>query len=246
MAVTYGMQELYGGTVAVELPINLIDSSDLRQIPDNQEVFLSPTTLTSVVFEINEYVEPSTTGFHPTTTTTTTTQPDGTTTTTTVTAVNGNTSSREADAEAAKYHFTDVIAEPDTLADDLPEPQNVTMQHPSLVEFPASILSGNINSVDARRDRQQQHQPSQSQVAVQQASPSSSRGLLESIVHQMQLLVRLKDYDTDLCVRVNVPLKEIARDDGQIAAEVAFARDVLARVVATLEIRDFGLFGEED
>ncbi|KIV81971.1 hypothetical protein PV11_04117 [Exophiala sideris] len=243
MAVTYGMQELYGGTMTVELPVNLIDSSDLRQIPDNQEVFLSPTTLTSVVFEINEYVEPSTTaGFNPTTTTTTTTQPDGTTTTTTVTAANDTSSSTEADAEAAKYHFTDVIAEPDTLADDLPEPQSVTMQHPSLASFPASILSGNINSVDTRRDLQQ-NQPSQSQLAVQQAS--SSRALLESIVHQIQLLVRLKDYDTDLCVRVNVPLKEIARDDGQIATEVTLAKEVLARVVATLEIRDFGLFGED-
>lgn len=207
-------------------------------------MFLSPTALTSVVFEINEYVEPSRTagGHHPSTTTTTTTQPDGTTTTTTVTAVNGDRDSTADEVEAAKYHFTDVIAPPDTLADELPAPQSVTMQHPSLAAFPACILSGNINSVETRRHQQP------STLAIQQASTASSSsaaagGLLESIVHQIQLLIRLKEYDTDLCVRVNVPLKEIARDDGQIAAEVAFARDVLARVVATLEVRDFGLFG---
>jgi hypothetical protein len=51
-------------------------------------------------------------------------------------------------------------------------------------------------------------------------------------------------YDTDLCVRINVPLKELsAEDDGKVAREEMFAEEVMGRVVRTLDLRDEGLFG---
>lgn len=237
--------------------------SDIRQVPDHQEVFLSPNTLTSIIFEINDYVEPgdendeNNDNVHPTTTTTTTTLPNGTTTTTTTTAVNGNgnataASSPETDAAAARYHFTDVVSPPDTLAGPLPEPQRVTLPNPSLAAYPAFVLSANIVSQEPPRRRNQpqaiSQQPSASSSSSSQASAastSSSRSSLESLVHQIQLLIRLREYDTDICVRVNVPLKEFAGNDSQVAAEAAFARDMLSRVVSTLQVLDFGLLEAE-
>lgn len=44
-------------------------------------------------------------------------------------------------------------------------------------------------------------------------------------------------------MRVNVPMKEIAQDEGEVAAEVTHAKELLGRVVASLDVRDFGLFG---
>lgn len=213
-----------------------VSYSDLRQIPDHQEVFLSPKTLTSIIFEINDYTDDQRQQ-HPTTKTTTTTRPDGTTTTTTTTAVavangtgngNGNTSpDSDADVQAAKYHFTDVISPPDTLAAPLSSPQRVTLQSASLAGYPAYILTGNIRSYDTSR----------------RAAANSS--VSQSFVHQIQLLIRMEDHGTDLCVRINVPLKELAGDSDATAAEAAFARELLASVVATLQVVDFGLFGSQ-
>ncbi|EXJ85786.1 hypothetical protein A1O1_06154 [Capronia coronata CBS 617.96] len=260
MATTYGIRDLYGGAMTVELPVDLIDSSDLRQIPDHQEVFLSPTTLTSLIFEINDYAD----GGHldyPTTTTTTTTRPDGTTTTTTTTVVNGTSTSvsvpasipvsgdqaetetqtAQNDAEAAKFHFTDVISPPDTLASPLPTPQRVTLQRPSLAAYPAYIVTGNIRSHDQSR-RAEPPTAATATAATSASLSSSTANQLQSLVHQIQLLIRMEDYATDLCVRVNVPLKELV-DNNEVAAEAAFARDLIASVVATLDVVDFGLFG---
>ncbi|KIW89006.1 uncharacterized protein Z519_10491 [Cladophialophora bantiana CBS 173.52] len=262
MAAMYGVRELYGGALTVELPVELIDSSDIRQIPDHQEVFLSPTTLTSIIFEINNYVGPSITdpraSSAPTTTTSTTTLPDGTITTTTTTAVsqtiNGTVQPpmAELDAEAAKYHFTDVISPPDTLASPLPNPQPVRMVDASLASYPAYMLAGNINSFETSRTAQQS--PNGGRQISPSAIASQQQPQLSSLVHQLALLIRLQPYSTDLCVRINVPVKEFieagqrtgSTDSGateaMIAQEVGYARDILTRIVETLAVRDWRLF----
>nr|XP_022343171.1 ran guanine nucleotide release factor-like [Crassostrea virginica] len=51
------IKELFGGAFRVHLPNNAKDVSDLRQIPDNQEVFAHPVTDQSVIIEILEYVD---------------------------------------------------------------------------------------------------------------------------------------------------------------------------------------------
>ena len=50
--------ELFGGAITVELPQGLTDASDLRQVPDTQEVFLAQDSDVSIVFEILERVAP--------------------------------------------------------------------------------------------------------------------------------------------------------------------------------------------
>lgn len=48
---------LYGGAITVDLPTTFIDASNLRQIPDNQEVYLDANGFSSIVFDILERVE---------------------------------------------------------------------------------------------------------------------------------------------------------------------------------------------
>jgi hypothetical protein len=66
-------RELFGGAITANLPNGYLDArfvvqyaslkwtalmySDMRQIPDNQEVFLSSNSETSVIFEILQMVE---------------------------------------------------------------------------------------------------------------------------------------------------------------------------------------------
>ncbi|CAE7227471.1 unnamed protein product [Rhizoctonia solani] len=50
--------ELFGGAITVELPEGLTDASDLRQVPDTQEVFLATDSEVSIIFEILERVAP--------------------------------------------------------------------------------------------------------------------------------------------------------------------------------------------
>ncbi|KAL2421360.1 hypothetical protein ABEF95_005475 [Exophiala dermatitidis] len=212
----------------------LLLSSDLRQIPNHQEVFLSPTTLTSIIFEINDYQTPNHYGGHTNTSATSTTSTTGNTTA----DVNGP-GTTTTDSEAAKYHFTDVITGIDTLAAPLSSPQRVTLQKHSLASYPAYVLEGAIVSYDTRSPG---GIPPLTQTASQQHQQHQS-----SLVHQIQLLVRLQDHATDLCVRINIPLKEFANSNGggdvQAETETAFARDLLEHVVATLDVVDFSLFG---
>ncbi|KAI8939538.1 hypothetical protein NX059_003307 [Plenodomus lindquistii] len=48
---------LYGGAITVDLPSNFADASQIRQIPDHQEVYLDADGYSSIVVEILEYVD---------------------------------------------------------------------------------------------------------------------------------------------------------------------------------------------
>ncbi|KAL4251637.1 MOG1 family protein [Abortiporus biennis] len=52
-------RQLFGGAITVLLPTDLIDASDLRQIPDTQEVFLYPHSGVSIIVEVLKKTEPS-------------------------------------------------------------------------------------------------------------------------------------------------------------------------------------------
>ncbi|GAA5931682.1 Ran GTPase-binding protein MOG1 [Sporobolomyces koalae] len=47
---------LYGGAIACTLPSRFLDASDLRQVPDTQEVFLAPDSDLSLIVEVLELV----------------------------------------------------------------------------------------------------------------------------------------------------------------------------------------------
>ncbi|XPS91459.1 hypothetical protein M3J09_000877 [Ascochyta lentis] len=48
---------LYGGAITVDLPSNFADTSQIREVPDHQEVYLDTNGYSSIVVEILEYQE---------------------------------------------------------------------------------------------------------------------------------------------------------------------------------------------
>ncbi|KAF2814253.1 Mog1p/PsbP-like protein [Mytilinidion resinicola] len=48
---------LFGGAITVDLPTGFGDVSDIRQVPDTQEVYLDANGFTSIIFDILEWVE---------------------------------------------------------------------------------------------------------------------------------------------------------------------------------------------
>ncbi|WWC64831.1 uncharacterized protein I303_107445 [Kwoniella dejecticola CBS 10117] len=57
MSSSLSTRPLFGGAIDLDLPREYLDASDLRQIPDNQEVFLSSTSDTAIVLEVLGMVE---------------------------------------------------------------------------------------------------------------------------------------------------------------------------------------------
>ncbi|GAA5869005.1 hypothetical protein JCM8547_003248 [Rhodosporidiobolus lusitaniae] len=57
MASTSSTQPLYGGALVSSIPTTFIDASDLRQVPDTQEVFLSSDSDLSLIFEVLQLVK---------------------------------------------------------------------------------------------------------------------------------------------------------------------------------------------
>lgn len=141
------------------------------------------------------------------------------------------------------------------------------MTDASLSDAAAYMLAGNIQTVEPPRrggaagGAGHTSPPNTSASSSDSLSSSTSRRNLEALVHQFQLLIRLPRVETDMCVRVNVPLKEFARagqavsprgsgDDNMspatqdmISQELGYAREILAHVVNTLAVREWGLFG---
>jgi len=48
--------KLFGDHMSIQLPTDIKDVSDLREVPDNQEVFVHPVTDQSLIIELLEYV----------------------------------------------------------------------------------------------------------------------------------------------------------------------------------------------
>ncbi|EFX03758.1 ran GTPase-binding protein mog1 [Grosmannia clavigera kw1407] len=55
----YHETPLFGGAMAVDLPEKFADVSKLRQVPDNQEVYIDKDGFTSIIVEICERVGPA-------------------------------------------------------------------------------------------------------------------------------------------------------------------------------------------
>lgn len=224
MSSQVALSKLYGGAIVVALPSDSIDASDLRQIPDHQEVFLSQKTLTSIIFEINEY------------------QASGTV------ASAGESAGRTAatnlpiassdvpiiDEAAATYHMKDVIAVPDYLSPDGVETVTIKLPQASVTNFPAYCSAATIITPEI------DHSAKSTLPVGWQSDPVQK----EYQTKTQQLLVRMKDYGTDFCVRINVPMKEFKHAQSDAAlTELAVADQIMKNIINSLDIKDFGLFG---
>ncbi|KAL4910769.1 hypothetical protein BDW74DRAFT_2424 [Aspergillus multicolor] len=221
---TFTTQDLYGGAIKAIIPERWLDASELRQIPDHQELFLSPTTLSNLIFEINERVSEqvalSALQANP--------NPD-------VLEFLGS-GPQTVDKAAALYHLNDIRdGDADTLRIVTP-PQQVPAQ-----KIPrANVYKGlaQINSSTALRSG---IAPS---IGGAAAGSSADGGLVSSVsVHY--LLVRLEEQETDVLVFFNVPHKEFDEkgDPTGLSREEELATAIIDGLVERLEIVDCGLFG---
>lgn len=214
MSLAFAARELYGGAIVAQLPIDVVDASNLRQVPDHQEVFLSDKTLTSIIFEINQYQTESSI----------------------VSQTGSESATSTGDEAAASYHLNDVIEAPDHLSASGIQTVPVKLAQASVGRFPAYQSTATIISPEIDR-----HAKSSLSVTWQTNPPRT-----ECQIGTLQLLVRMQAYATDLCVRINIPLRELGDGQSEAAqAEVAGAEATLKMIIESLDIKDFGLFGAE-
>ncbi|KAK9764838.1 hypothetical protein K7432_007345 [Basidiobolus ranarum] len=57
MTVSLANKELFGGAITTYIPSSFIDISQLREVPDNQEVYVDTDTDQSIIVELLELVE---------------------------------------------------------------------------------------------------------------------------------------------------------------------------------------------
>ena len=53
------LRELFGGAITIQLPNDLLDASELREVPDTQEVFVDKHSDISYILDVNERVPPT-------------------------------------------------------------------------------------------------------------------------------------------------------------------------------------------
>lgn len=224
----------------MSLPSGLVDASNLRQIPDHQEVFLREHTLTSVIFEINEYqTADHLDGVASSSSTAAMSSPQPT-------AAENNVAENQDGQTAAAHHLMDIVQAPDYIAQGSLNTTVVSLLKPSVAKFPTYHTSASIITpeIDLRAARQTTLPVSWQSNPVQREYETKTQ----------QLLVRMEEYGVDFCVRVNVPLKEFVSDgvdgDEEAAkireageAEVLWAMEAMDMIVKSLDVKDFGLFG---
>ncbi|RDW94037.1 Ran GTPase-binding protein MOG1 [Aspergillus mulundensis] len=225
---TFIPQDIYGGAIKAIIPERWLDASELRQIPDHQELFLSPTTLSNLIFEINERVSEqvalSALQANP--------NPDvleflGSTT---------NSGPQPVDKAAALYHLNDIRDGDADILRIVTPPQQVTAR-----KIPRANVYKGIAQMNSSTAPRSGVAPS-----IGGAAPGSSAdGSSVSSVSVHYLLVRLEEQETDMLVFFNVPHKEFDEkgDPRGLSREEELAAAIIDGLVERLEIVDWGLFG---
>ncbi|KAK5105424.1 hypothetical protein LTS08_001701 [Lithohypha guttulata] len=223
MALQFERRNLYGGAITVDFPTDVIDTSGLREVPDHQEAFLRQSTLTSIIFEINQFQTPA----------------DVLSNNVEVSDLNGasdNTPSPRipvADAAAANHHLKDTIPPEDRISDAGIETTAIKLSRASISNFPAYLSTATIIEPEIDRSAKSALPLSWQAQPVQKENETKTQ----------QLLVRLGEYGTDLCVRINIPMKEFSGNQSEAAlTELAVADNIMQKIMETLSVEDFSLF----
>ncbi|KAJ5172891.1 hypothetical protein N7492_005484 [Penicillium capsulatum] len=242
-------QDFFGGAMRGVVPQRWLDASDVREIPDHQEVWLSPETLSTQIVEINQRVskEEALSTFS----TLSHQQPA---------LAAGSGSAAHATAEtvdqaAALYHLHDLCDEGDALQIVTP-PQRVTptrlvaaapsgstiSAYKGVVTYITATKRG--GSVPGASDHGTVSSVSDSAVAGATLSGETSDLPPTTKVTCHYLLMRLGAQETDLVVFFNVPHEEFDKSGNPrgLSKEEAIAEDTISALVEKFEIRDWELF----
>ncbi|KAJ6126733.1 hypothetical protein N7523_002345 [Penicillium sp. IBT 18751x] len=236
-------QDFFGGAIRGVVPQRWIDASNLREIPDHQEIFLSPESLSNMIVEINQRVSKedalntlaTLSHQHPT-----------------LAAGSGNVSSATPEAldqAAALYHLHDLCDEGDAMQIVTP-PQRVSASRLGVSAPSGSVFNaykGIVQFKTASRKRGARAADGSNASAVDSAVAGASvdgEAGLSSKLTCHYLLVRLESQETDLLVFFNVPHEEFDKsgDVQGLSREESVADDTVRALAEKLEIRDWGLF----
>ncbi|KAJ5125380.1 hypothetical protein N7476_010278 [Penicillium atrosanguineum] len=236
-------QDFFGGAIRGIVPQRWIDASNLREIPDHQEIFLSPESLSNMIVEINQRVskEDALSTFatlshqHPA-----------------LAAGSGSVSSatpESLDQAAALYHLHDLCDEGDAMQIVTP-PQRVNSSRLGVSAPPGSVVSaykGIVQFKTASRKRGARTADGSNASAVDSAVAGASVDGEAGLTSKMTchyLLVRLESQETDLLVFFNVPHEEFDKsgDVQGLSKEESVAEETVGVLAEKLEIRDWGLF----
>ncbi|KAL6239128.1 hypothetical protein BDW75DRAFT_227476 [Aspergillus navahoensis] len=221
-------QDLYGGAIKAIIPERWLDASSLRQIPDHQELFLSPTTLSNLIFEINERVSEDTA--------LSALQSTPNQEILEILGSNPGATPETVDKAAALYHLNDIRdGDWDALRIVTP-PQQVSVQ-----KLPSAKSYKGVAQIISTAVPRSGVAPSIGGAAA----GSSADGALISSVIVHYLLVRLEEQETDVLVFFNVPHKEFDEkgDPRGLLEEEELASETINGLVDSLEVVDWGLFG---
>lgn len=195
---SYVNTPLFGGALMVDLPEKFADVSKLRQVPDNQEVYIDKDGFTSIIFDITERVRTSGEG------------------------------PLEADGRALTTHLEELVGD-DT---DTVKVWNTTETQFSHLDedIPAYTL---IATQTPRHDQQSERR----------SAPDFTALILT--------LVRLEKEKTDVLITINVPHikgeydeEEVDMALGKQGKLIGDAVEYAARIWATFDVKDWGLFNE--
>ncbi|KAJ5777962.1 Mog1/PsbP alpha/beta/alpha sandwich [Penicillium odoratum] len=231
-------QDFFGGAIRGVVPQNWVDASNLREIPDHQELFLSRDTLSNLIIEINQRAS----------------QEEALSTLATLSQQQpsllvGSGSATSAtpetvDQAAALYHLHDLCEEGDSMH-VVELPKRVTLGRLASNAPPGSSISAyrgivEFKSVPRRRDqRVPAVEPGAAVAGVSMDSAPATNSLTCHF-----LLVRLEAQETDLLTFFNVPHQEFDKggDAGGLSKEESTAEDVMKSVEEKMQILDWGLF----
>ncbi|KAL4920317.1 hypothetical protein BDW62DRAFT_199040 [Aspergillus aurantiobrunneus] len=219
-------RDLYAGAIKAIIPDGWLDASDLRQIPDHQELFLSPITLSNLIIEINARVseEAALPALQ------STQDREGLD----ILGSNPGATPQTVDKAAALYHLNDICDDSGDILRIVAPPQQVSVQklpharsYKGVAQMTPSVVRSGVP-------------PS---IGGAAAGSSADWGLASSVsVHY--LFVRLEEQGTDVLVFFNVPHKEFDErgDPRGLSREEELASRVIDGLVEGLEVVDWGLF----
>ncbi|KGQ01304.1 hypothetical protein PAAG_11981 [Paracoccidioides lutzii Pb01] len=193
--------------------------SDIRQVPDNQEVFMSQDTQTSIIIEIVERLEPEKLQLQPN---------DNSKT-------NPDQEEVAQDMQAVKAHIHEICE----VSGDSYELISSTgpIEVLKLPDTPAYMARAHILCSIKRRGEEP---ASAARVAVSEGieidDEISTQPETATLTCQL-LLIRLKEEETDIIAYVVVPHKELERDGGPVDAKAdEIASAILTRLSASFDL----------
>ncbi|KAK2841648.1 hypothetical protein FQN49_006045 [Arthroderma sp. PD_2] len=229
----YALTGLYGGAMKVLIPKGFSNVGAVYPIPDNQEVFRSTATKTNIIIELVDRLEPGSYTLPAEAAAQLTTNAEAEWTTT--------AEANKDDLSAVLYHLHDMCTANGDSYEILDSPKPYPVQ---LIPAPAYTCQALVTSKTRVPDNLP---PSITSSQPQSQTPSSGSAINErestSTCHFF--LVRLAQYSTDILVYINVPhdMLEESGVPGAVAQEEMHAHGIMANMMRSLGIVDYGLFG---